>query len=48
MTDRKAKYERKRVIKPVSFNLETEETLFQKANQIPDFSGWVKKKIEEY
>lgn len=48
MTDRKRKYERKRVIKPVSFNIETEEHLLEKANQMPDFSGWVKKKIEEF
>lgn len=39
-------YEKKRTIKPVSFNQETELELLSFANSV-DFSNWVKKKISE-
>ena len=40
------KYESKRVIKPISFNTETEKELLEFANSV-DFSNWVKQKIKE-
>lgn len=43
-TDRKKKYEEKRVIKRVSFNTSTESDLLKFAEAI-DFSTWVKQKI---
>ncbi|WP_198078050.1 hypothetical protein [Acinetobacter calcoaceticus] len=42
----KIKYENKRVIKPISFNIETEKELLEFANSV-DFSNWVKQKIKE-
>lgn len=42
----KTKYESKRVIKPISFNTETEKELLEFANSV-DFSNWVKQKIKE-
>lgn len=47
--DRKEKYEKKRVLKPVSFNLENdkEAELLAKANALPNFSEWVKKKLAD-
>lgn len=44
--DRHEKYENKRKIKPVSFNLETEKALFDYAQSL-DFSNWVKEKLKE-
>lgn len=41
-----AKYENKRVLKPISFNAETEKELLEFANSV-DFSSWVKQKISE-
>jgi len=43
-TDRKKKYEEKRVIKRVSFNTSTESDLLKFSEAI-DFSTWVKQKI---
>ncbi len=40
------KYESKRVIKPISFNTETEKKLLEFANSV-DFGNWVKQKIKE-
>lgn len=40
------KYDDKRQIKKVSFNIETEKNLLDFANSI-DFSNWVKQKIKE-
>lgn len=40
-----AKYENKRVLKPISFNAETEKELLEFANSV-DFSNWVKDKIK--
>lgn len=39
-------YEKKRVIKPISFNTHTEKELLEFANSV-DFSNWVKTKIKE-
>lgn len=41
------KYEAKRIAKRVSFNIETEKDLLEKAEKIQDFSKWVKSKIKE-
>lgn len=43
--DRKAKYENKRQIKKVSFNLESEKDLLTYIADL-DFSNWVKQKIK--
>ena len=45
----KQKYEKKRVLKPVSFNKENAEDLerLRKLQQIPDFSNWVKAQIDK-
>ena len=43
----RAKYDKKRKIMGVSFNLETEQELLEKAKAMPDFSGWVKAKLRE-
>ena len=40
------RYENKRPVKRVSFNIETEKELLEFANSV-DFSGWVKQKINE-
>ncbi len=40
------KYEQKRVLKRVSFNLETEADLLELANSM-DFSQWVKEQLRE-
>ena len=40
------RYENKRQVKRVSFNIETEKELLEFANSV-DFSGWVKQKINE-
>ncbi|WP_118817629.1 hypothetical protein [Neisseria lactamica] len=40
------KYENKRVVKKVSFNLENEEDLLEIANNL-DFSQWVKQAMRE-
>ena len=42
-----AKYAKKRVIKPVSFNAETEADLLEIVARIEDFSAWVKEKLRE-
>lgn len=44
----KAGYEAKRIKKTVSFNADTEKDLLEIAALIPDFSGWVKKKIIDH
>lgn len=46
-TNRDQRYEAKRKIKRVSFNLETEKELLAKAESIPDFSGWVKDALKK-
>nr|DAK83385.1 MAG TPA: AntA/AntB antirepressor [Bacteriophage sp.] len=43
----KARYEQKRVIKPVSFNVEQDAELLKKADSIKDFSRWVKDRLRE-
>ena len=45
----KPKYEKKRVLKPVSFNKENAQDIerLRKLQQIPDFSNWVKARIDE-
>lgn len=43
----RARYEKKRVIKPISFNTHEEMDLLEHANSIQDFSNWVKDKIRE-
>ena len=40
------RYENKRQVKRVSFNIETEKELLEFANST-DFSSWVKQKISE-
>lgn len=45
MSKAKKKYEDKRVIKRVSFNVETEKMLLEFADKI-DFSKWVKQLID--
>lgn len=40
------RYENKRQVKRVSFNIETEKELLEFANSV-DFSRWVKQKITE-
>lgn len=40
------RYENKRQVKRVSFNIETEKELLEFANSV-DFSNWVKQKINE-
>lgn len=40
------RYENKRQVKRVSFNIETEKELLEFANSV-DFSSWVKQKISE-
>ena len=39
-------YEKKRIMKPISFNTETEKELLEFANSV-DFSNWVKQKIKD-
>ncbi len=39
-------YEKKRIMKPISFNTETEKELLEFANSV-DFSNWVKQKIRD-
>lgn len=41
------KYAKKRVIKSVSFNAETEADLLEIVERIEDFSAWVKEKLRE-
>lgn len=43
----KSKYEEKRRNKSVSFNIKTEKDLLNFANNIVDFSDWVKQTIKE-
>lgn len=43
----KARYEKKRVIKPVSFNIDKDAELLKKADSIKDFSRWVKDRLRE-
>jgi hypothetical protein len=45
MTDRRDKYEQKRTVKRVSFNVASEPDLLELANTLPDFSGWVKAQL---
>ncbi len=40
------RYENKRQVKRVSFNIETEKELLEFANSV-DFSNWAKQKISE-
>jgi hypothetical protein len=40
-------YEKRRVIKRVSFNIEKEADLLAKAERMDDFSGWVKARLQE-
>ena len=40
------RYENKRQVKRVSFNIKTEKELLEFANSV-DFSNWVKQKISE-
>ena len=49
MNNSKPKYEKKRVLKPVSFNKENAQDIerLRKLQQIPDFSNWVKARIDE-
>ena len=49
MTNPKPKYEKKRVLKPVSFNKENAQDIerLRKLQQIPDFSNWVKAQIDK-
>ena len=44
-----SRYTEKRVLKPVSFNKENADDIerLRKLQQIPDFSNWVKAKIDE-
>lgn len=42
----KRAYEKKRRIKTVSFNLETEGELFEFAESLSDFSRWLKGQIQ--
>ena len=44
-----SRYSEKRIIKPVSFNTRNTQDieLLRKLQQIPDFSNWVKSKIDE-
>ncbi|WP_347460327.1 hypothetical protein ABEF82_14780 [Acinetobacter thermotolerans] len=41
------KYEGKRKRKFASFNTETEADLLEYADNLPDFSGWVKKHLKD-
>ena len=45
----KKNYEKKRVLKPVSFNKENAQDIERllKLQQIPDFSNWVKAQIDK-
>lgn len=45
--NQKRNYEKKRRIKTVSFNLETEGDLLAFVENLPDFSKWVKDKANE-
>lgn len=44
-----SRYDEKRIIKRVSFNKENAQNIerLRKLQQIPDFSNWVKSKIDE-
>lgn len=44
-----SRYNKKRVLKPVSFNKDNEQDVerLRKIEQIPDYSNWVKSKIDE-
>ena len=44
-----SRYDEKRIIKRVSFNKENAQDIerLRKLQQIPDFSNWVKSKIDE-
>lgn len=44
-----SRYTEKRVLKPVSFNKENAQDVerLRKLQQIPDFSNWVKARIDE-
>ena len=44
-----SRYTEKRVLKPVSFNKENADDIerLRKLQQIPDFSNWVKARIDE-
>lgn len=44
----KARYEKKRVIKPVSFNIDKDADLLATVEKIEDFSAWVKQKLKEF
>ncbi|MFC3875343.1 hypothetical protein [Neisseria musculi] len=46
LAETRKKYEKKRMLKHVSFNTETEHDLLEFANKI-DFSQWVKEIIRE-
>ena len=43
------RYSKKRVLKPVTFNTQNTQDAerLRKIKQIPDFSNWVKSKIDE-
>jgi len=43
------RYEKKRVLKPVSFNKENADDIerLRKLQHIPDFSNWVKSQIDK-
>ena len=49
MNNSKPKYEKKRGLKPASFNKENadDNERLRKLQQIPDFSNWVKARIDE-
>ena len=49
MNKAKPKYEKKRVLKPVSFNKENAQDIerLRKLQHIPDFSNWVKAQIDK-
>lgn len=43
-----AEYRKKRTGKTVFFNTETEQHLIDAANNMPNFSGWVKANLESF
>lgn len=45
--DRKAKYEQKRMVKPVSFSIDKDADLLAYVASLPDFSNWVKTQLRQ-
>lgn len=45
---RSPQYEDKRVLRPVSFNRETEAELLQASYEIENFSAWVKDQLAQF